>query len=107
MIASRGLVGTEVAPSMCWGFPYHRCRLRRARLKEQERVVTLRTYSQPRFCLQSVTLVPQPPETPQDMSPLEQRNCLDGLPERATDGQRAEKPTGSVSCTFVLPKEMC
>lgn len=56
------------------------------RLREQGRVMTLHTYSQPRFCLQSVTLVPQPPETPQDMSLLEQRNCLDGLPERATDG---------------------
>lgn len=65
------------------------------------------TYSQPPFCLQLVTLIVQPPETPQDKSPLEQRNCLDGLPELATDGQRSEKPTSSVSCTLVSLKEMC
>lgn len=64
------------------------------------------TYSQPPFCLQLVTLIVQPPETPQDKSPREQRNCLDGLSEPATDGQRSEKPTSSVSCTFVSLKEM-
>lgn len=67
----------------------------------------MNTYSEPPppFYLQSVTLILQPPETPQDMSPLEQRNCLDGLPEPATDGHRAEKPTGSMSCTLVSPKK--
>lgn len=53
--------------------------------------MALHTYSQPHFCLQSVTLVPQPPETPQDMSPLEQWNCLDGLPEPATDGAESRE----------------
>lgn len=59
------------------------------------------TYSQPPLCLQSVTLVLQPPETQQDMSLLVQRNCLDGLPEPATNGQRTEKPTDTVSCARV------